>query len=55
MMWLKRQIRDAQEKIIQLHETHRRSKERNWKHLREHEAVEEEFCIALASAQKKHD
>jgi hypothetical protein len=53
--WLKRQLREAQDTIVQLHETQRLSEERNVKHFRECEATEEKVRAALASVQKKHD
>jgi phage shock protein A len=55
MTWLKRQLRDAQDTIVQLCETQRKLEERNVKQFREGEAIEEKACAALASAQKKHD
>jgi hypothetical protein len=53
MTWLKRQLREAQDTIIQLHETQRVSEERNVKHFRECEPTMEKVCTALASTQKK--
>jgi hypothetical protein len=53
--WLKRQLREVQDTIVQLRETQRMSEERNVKHFRECEATGEKVCAALASAQKKHD
>jgi len=52
MTWLKRQLREAQDTIIQLHETQRVLDERNVKHLRECEPTMEKVCTALARAQK---
>jgi hypothetical protein len=51
--WLKRQLREAQDMIIQLRETQRVSEERNVKHFRECEPTMEKVCVALASTQKK--
>jgi hypothetical protein len=50
MTWLKRQLREVQDTIIQLRETQRLSEERNVKHFRECEAAEEKVHAALASA-----
>jgi hypothetical protein len=53
--WLKRQLREAQDTIVQLREAQRLSEERNARHSRECEAVEEIARAALASEQKKQD
>jgi len=51
--WLKRQLMEAQDTIIQLHKTQRISKEKNVKHFKECEAVKEKVQMALASVHKK--
>jgi hypothetical protein len=51
--WLNIQRWEVQDTIVQLHEAQRLSKERNAKHSRECEAVEEIARAALASEQKK--
>jgi hypothetical protein len=51
--WLKRQLREAQDTIVQLCEAQRLSEERHTKNSRECEATEKEARAALASAQKK--
>jgi hypothetical protein len=53
--WLKRQLWEAQDTIVQLREAQRMSEEQNMKHLREREAVGEKVHADLASAQKRHD
>jgi hypothetical protein len=55
MTWLKRQLRKAQDMIVQLREAQWLSEERNARKSREHEAVEEIVCAALASEKKKQD
>jgi phage shock protein A len=50
--WLKRQLWEAQDTIVQLHEAQWLSEERNARHSRECEAVEEIARAALASEQK---
>jgi hypothetical protein len=50
MTWLKRQLWEAQDKIVHLREAQRASKELNMKHLREHEENEEKVHANLASA-----
>jgi len=50
MTWLKRQLWEAQDKIMQLHKAQRASKELNIKHLREREATEEKVHVDLANA-----
>jgi phage shock protein A len=55
MTWLKRQLREAQDTIVQLREAQRLSEERYAKHSRECEAAEEIARAALASEQKKQD
>jgi hypothetical protein len=51
--WLKRQLREAQDTIIQLREAQRMSEERIAEHFRECEPAMENVCAALASAQMK--
>jgi hypothetical protein len=51
--WLKRQLREVQDTIIQLREAHRMSKERIVEHFRKCEPTMENVCAALASAQMK--
>jgi hypothetical protein len=51
--WLKRQLREVQDTIVQLREAQRLSEERHTKHSRECEATEKEARAALASVQKK--
>jgi hypothetical protein len=53
MAWLKRQLREAQDTIVQMQEAQRHSEERHTKNSRECKAVEKEARAALASAQKK--
>jgi hypothetical protein len=53
MTWLKRQLREAQDTIIQLCEAQRMSEERNAKHFKECGPTLENVCAALASAQKR--
>ena len=53
--WLKRQLREAQDTIVQLREAQRGLEELNMKHLREREAVGEKVRADLANAQKRHD
>jgi hypothetical protein len=55
MMWLKRQLWEAQDTILQLHKAQQLSEERNAKHSRECEVTEEIVHTALASEQKKQD
>jgi hypothetical protein len=55
MTWLKRQLREAQDTIVQLCEAQRLSEERYAKHSRECEAAEEKARATLASEQKKQD
>ena len=55
MTWLKRQLWEAQDKIVHLREAQRASKELNMKHLREREAVGEKVRADLVNAQKRHD
>jgi hypothetical protein len=50
---LKRQLKEAQDTIIQLCETQMVSEERNVKHFRECVPAMEKVCTALASEQKK--
>jgi hypothetical protein len=52
MTWLKRQLREAQDTIIQLHETQMVSEERNVKHFRECEPTMEKVRAALASTEE---
>jgi hypothetical protein len=51
--WLKRQLREAQDTIVQLREAQRLTEERHTEYSRECEATEKEARVALASAQKK--
>jgi hypothetical protein len=51
--WLKRQLREAHDMIIQLHETQRVLEERNVKHFRECEPAIEKVCAALASMHRR--
>jgi len=48
--WIKIQLRDVQDTIVQLWEAQRLSKERHTNHSRECEAAEKEARVALASA-----
>jgi hypothetical protein len=50
MTWLKRQLREVQDKIIQLRESQRMSEERISKHFKECEPALENIYAALASA-----
>jgi hypothetical protein len=50
MTWLKRQLREAQDTIVQLREAQRTSEEQNAKYLREREAAGEKVREDLASA-----
>jgi hypothetical protein len=52
MTWLNRQIKEAQDTIVQLWKTKRLSKEINAKHFKECEAVEEKVYAALASVEE---
>jgi hypothetical protein len=51
--WLKRQLREAQDTIIQLREAQRMSEERIAEHFKECGPAMENICAALASAQTK--
>jgi hypothetical protein len=51
--WLKRNLREAQDIIIQLREAQRMSEERNENHFEEFEPAMENIHVALASAHKK--
>jgi hypothetical protein len=51
--WLKRQLREEQDVIIQLREEQRVSEERIAEHFKECRSVMEYACTALASAQAK--
>jgi hypothetical protein len=53
MTWLKRQLREAQDTIIQLRESKRMSEERNENHFKECELTMENVHMALANMQKK--
>jgi hypothetical protein len=53
MTWLKRQLREAQDTIIQLCEAQRMSEERIAKHFKECGPAMENIHAALASAQKR--
>jgi hypothetical protein len=53
--WLKRQLREAQDTIVQLREAQQLSEERNAKHSRECEVVEEIARMALANEKKNQD
>jgi hypothetical protein len=53
MTWLKRQLREAQDTIIQLREAQRMSEERIAKHFKECGPAMENVHTALASAQKR--
>jgi hypothetical protein len=53
MTWLKRHLREAQDTIIQLHETQRVSEERNENHFKECGPALESICGALVNTQKK--
>jgi hypothetical protein len=55
MTWLKRQLREAQDTIIQLHETQRLSEERNASISENVKRSRRKSAQALASTQKKHD
>jgi hypothetical protein len=48
-MNLKRQLREARDTIIQLHETQRMSEERNVKHFRECETIREKVHATLTN------
>jgi hypothetical protein len=51
--WLKRQLREAQDVIVQLREAQRLAKERHEEHPRECEAAGREVCVAPTNAQKE--
>lgn len=51
--WLKRQLKEAKDTIVQLQEAQRLTKERHTEHFGECEATEKEARVALANAQKK--
>jgi hypothetical protein len=51
--WMKRQLREAQDTIVQVREEQRLSKERHTKHSRECKVIEKETRTTLANAQKK--
>jgi len=51
--WLKRQLREAQNVIVQLREVQRSTEERRIEHPREGKVVEKEACTDLANAQEK--
>jgi hypothetical protein len=51
--WLKRQLREAQDMIIQLHEEQRMSEEKIAEHFRECGSAMENVRAALVSAQTK--
>jgi hypothetical protein len=53
--WLKIQLREAHDTIVQLREAQRLSEERYVKHSRECEAAEEKAHATLVSEQKKQD
>jgi hypothetical protein len=51
--WLKRQLREEKDTIVQLQETHRLSEERHKNNSKECEVVGKEAHEALTNAQKK--
>jgi hypothetical protein len=53
MAWLKRNLREVHNVIVQLREVKRLAEERHTEHPRECRAAEKEICVALASAQKE--
>jgi hypothetical protein len=53
MAWLKRNLKEVHNVILQLREVQRMAEERHTEHPRECRAAEQEICVALASAQKE--